>query len=83
VKDEGVSGAHRSGGNATVGDTIISINDIRLDRVLGSGQNGFVFAGEEPCSSGELPSRYGRHALIVPGKIVQHKRLLKHRSLRC
>jgi serine/threonine protein kinase len=36
-----------SGGDATVGDTIISIDDIRLNRVLGSGANGFVFNGED------------------------------------
>ena len=36
-----------SGGAATVGDTIISIDDIRLDRVLGEGANGFVFDGED------------------------------------
>ena len=36
-----------SSGGATVGDTIISIDDIRLDRVLRSGANGFVFDGED------------------------------------
>jgi serine/threonine protein kinase len=36
-----------SEGRATVGGTTVSIENIRLDRVLGSGANGFVFAGED------------------------------------
>lgn len=57
-----------SGGNTTVGDTIISINDIRLDRVLGSGQNGFVFAGEEPLLKRRVAVKVWPPRLDRPGK---------------
>jgi eukaryotic-like serine/threonine-protein kinase len=36
-----------NGGSATVGGEDISIENIRLDKVLGDGANGFVFDGED------------------------------------
>jgi serine/threonine protein kinase len=36
-----------SNGTATVNGTVVSIDNVRLDSFIGSGANGFVFAGED------------------------------------
>jgi serine/threonine protein kinase len=57
-----------SGGDATVRDTIISIDDIRLDRVLGSGANGFVFDGEDLLLKRRVAVKIWPPRLDRPGK---------------
>lgn len=57
-----------SGGGATVRDAIISIDDIRLDRVLGSGANGFVFDGEDMMLKRRVAVKIWPPRLDRPGK---------------
>jgi serine/threonine protein kinase len=44
---EGYSTPVVSNGTATVDGTVVSIDNVRLDSFIGSGANGFVFAGED------------------------------------
>lgn len=44
---EGYPAPIMNNGSATVGGTSVSINKVRLDTVMGSGANGFVFSGED------------------------------------
>jgi len=57
-----------SGGVAKVRDTIISFDDIRLDRVLGSGANGFVFGGEDLLLKRRVAVKIWPPRLDRPGK---------------
>jgi serine/threonine protein kinase len=47
VNVDGYSTPIMGNGNATVDGTIVSIDNIRLDDVIGTGANGFVFSGED------------------------------------
>lgn len=64
-----------SGGRAAVGGTIISIDDIRLDKVLGKGANGFVFDGEDLLLKRRVAVKIWPPRLDRPGRDPTKKAL--------
>lgn len=57
-----------SGGDATVGGEIISVDGIRLDKLLGDGKNGFVFDGRDLLLNRRVAVKIWPPRLDRPGK---------------
>lgn len=70
-----------SGGAATVGGSIIAIDDIRLDKVLGEGANGFVFDGKDLILKRRVAVKIWPPRLDHPGKDPTKKALAEARKL--
>ena len=65
----------------TVGGSIISIDDIRLDKVLGEGANAFVFDGKDLVLKRRIAVKIWPPRLDHPGKDPTKKALAEARKL--
>jgi serine/threonine protein kinase len=70
-----------SGGAATLGGAIVSIDNIRLDDVLGEGANAFVFDGQDLVLERRVAVKVWPHRLDQPRKDPTKKALAEARKL--